>query len=351
MRPFPRHVQLLRLASLAVIVLHLCSHPAGSQGQAVRITGAGATFPYPLYSAWFAEYSKVHPDLQVNYSSIGSGAGIQQLMEAIVFFGATDAPMTEEEMQEARGRLLHLPAAIGAVVPVYNLPGLKGSVKFTGPVLANMFLGKISSWNDPAIARLNADLTLPPIEITTVHRSDASGTSYIWGDFLSKTSDDWRRLFGPNRHPNLPVGTGVKGSEGVSAIVKQTPGAIGYVELAYAARNGLEMGLVQNAAGEFVKASAASMTAAAAAAIGKIPRDFRVSITNAPGRGVYPISSFTWILLYQNPRDKRRGQSMVDFIKWALTEGQQRAPDLGYGPLPPEIVALEMAAIATIKVS
>jgi phosphate transport system substrate-binding protein len=287
----------------------------------------------------------------MNYLSAGSGVGIQQLMEAIVFFGATDAPMTLEEMQEARGKLLHLPAAVGAVAPVYNLPALKGNLRFTGAVLANIFLGRISNWNDPAIARLNPDIALPAIEITTVHRSDASGTSYIWGDFLSKTSDDWRRLFGPNRHPKLPVGTSVKGSEGVSATVKQTPGAIGYVELAYAVRNGLEMGLVRNADGEFVSPSAASMTAAAAAAVGKIPRDFRVSITNAPGPGVYPISSFTYILLYQNPRDKRRSRSMVEFMKWALTEGQKSAAALGYGPLPSEIVTLELAALATIKVS
>jgi phosphate transport system substrate-binding protein len=339
------------IAILALVAMIIGAGPARSSGQVVQIRGAGATFPYPLYSAWFAEYAKVRPDLQMNYLSIGSGVGIQQLMEAIVFFGATDAPMTEEEMQESRGALLHLPAAVGAVAPVYNLPGVKGDMRFTGAVLANMFLGRISNWNDPAIARLNPDIALPAIEITTVHRSDASGTSYIWGDFLSKTSRDWRRLFGPNRHPNLPLGTRVQGSEGVSTMVKQTPGAIGYVEIAYAARNGLEMGLVQNANGEFVKPSAASMTAAAEAAIGKMPRDFRVSITNAPGRGVYPISSFTWILLYRNPRDKRKSQSMVDFMKWALTEGQKSAPALGYGPLPPAIVTLEMAALATIKVS
>jgi phosphate transport system substrate-binding protein len=337
-----------RLAMMALLCA--VAGAAAPRGQ-VQIKGAGATFPYPLYSAWFAEYSRIKPDLQMNYSSVGSGVGIQQLMEAIVFFGATDAPMTEEEMQEARGKLLHLPAAVGAVAPVYNLPGVRGEVKFTGAVLASIFLGRISNWNDPAIARLNGDIVLPALEITPVHRSDASGTSYIWGDFLSKTSSDWRSLFGPNRHPRLPLGTGVKGSEAVSALVKQTPGAIGYVELAYAVRNGLEMARVENAHGEFVNPSSESMTAAAAAAVGKIPRDFRVSITNAPGPGVYPISSFTWILVYQNPRDKRRSQSMVEFIRWALTDGQKSAPGLGYGSLPPEIVKLELAALATIKVS
>jgi phosphate transport system substrate-binding protein len=340
-----------RVAAFVLIGVLIAVPWAGSQSPPVRVDGAGATFPYPLYSAWFAEYGKSHPDLQMNYLSIGSGAGIRQLMEAMVFFGATDAPMTEEEFQEARGRILHLPVALGAVVPVYNVPGVPDGVQFTGPVLAAIFLGQIVNWNDPAIARLNPTLTLPPVEISTVYRTDGSGTSYVWGDFLSKTSPDWRRLIGPNRRPALPVGTAVGGSEGVSGLVKQTLGAIGYVELAYAVRNGHAIGAVQNANGEFVRPSAASTTAAGAAAVGKMPRDFRVSITNAPGSGVYPISSFTWILLYENPKDKAQSKVMVDFMKWALTDGQKFAGDLGYAPLPAEIVKLEMDALSTIKVS
>jgi phosphate transport system substrate-binding protein len=311
----------------------------------------GRDVPVPLYSAWFAEYAKTKPDVQINYLSIGSGAGIQQLSEQLVFFGATDTPMTEDEFQEAFGRILHLPTVLGAVAPIYNVPEIKGELRFDGTVLADIFLGKIRNWNDPAIARLNTGMTLPPTEITVVYRSDSSGTSFILGDFLSKTSPEWRRMVGASRSPNLPVGLGAKGSEGVSALVRQTPGAIGYVELVYALRNEIDMALVRNAAGEFVCPSIAGTTAAAAAAVKSMPRDFRVSITNAPGPGVYPISSFTWILLYQNQRDKNRSRLMVDFMKWALTEGQKLAPGLGYAPLPPDIVTLEMAALGSIKVS
>lgn len=340
----PIAVSLLVAATLLV-------WPAVPQAQTVRVSGAGATFPYPLYSSWFAAYRQVVPAVELTYLSVGSGAGIQQLMEEMVFFGATDTPMTEEEIQEARGRILHLPAAIGAVAPIYNLPGVTGEVKFTGAILADIFLGRITNWNDPVLAGINKDLKLPPVEITVVSRAESSGTSFIWCDFLSKMSPDWKRLIGPNRAPVLPVGISARGSEGVSAQIKQTPGAIGYVELAYAVRNEVAMGAVQNAHGEFVRPSIASMTAAAAAAVGKMPRDFRVSITNAPGAGVYPISSFTWMLLYANPRDKQRSRHMVDFMKWALTDGQALAPELGYGPLPAAIVDLEMAALGKIKVS
>lgn len=325
--------------------------PPAKITQAVQINGAGATFPYPIYSIWFAEYAKAKPDVQINYLSVGSGAGIQQLTEQIVFFGATDTPMNEDEFQEAPGRILHLPTVLGVIAPVFNVPGVKGELKFTGPVLAEIFLGRIRNWNDPAIAKLNEGVSLPPLEITVIYRADSSGSSFILGDYLTKVSSEWRRMVGASRSLNVPVGMGVRGSEGVSTLVKQTPGAIGYVELIYAMRNQLDVGLVQNAEGEFTRPAIAGATAAAAAAVKQMPRDFRVSITNASGPGVYPIASFTWMLLYENARDRKRSRLMVDFLQWALTDGQKFASDLGYAPLPPEIVKLELAALARIKVS
>src|SRR5215471_10089278 len=271
-------------------------------------------------------------------------------MDQYVFFGASDAPMLEQELIDAPARIVHIPTVVGAVVPIYNVPGVQGELKFTGPLLADIFLGRITNWNDPAIAKLNEGVTMPPIEISPVFRADSSGTSFVWSDFLSKVSPEWRRLVGANRFSTLPVGVHAQGgSEGVSGIVRQTRGAIGYVELTYATRNGLGAGLVQNSEGEFVRASIASMTAAASAASGRMPHDLRVSITNAPGKGVYPISSFTWLLLYESPGDRRRSRMMVDFITWALTEGQTRAPALGYAPLPPTIVPLVKEALGRIK--
>lgn len=340
----------IRLCAAIVAIAILCA-PAAPHAQSVQINGAGATFPYPIYSAWFAEYAKVKPDVQINYLSIGSGAGIQQVSEQIVFFGATDTPMTEEEVQEAVGRILHLPTVVGVVAPIYNIPGLQGELRFSGPVLADIFLGRIRNWNDAAIARLNPGIGLPATEITPVYRADSSGTSYILGDYLSKVSGEWRRLIGANRRIDLANGLGARGSEGMSSLVKQTPGALGYVELAYAVRNAVDVGLMQNAAGEFVRPSIEGATAAATVAATNMPRDFRVSITNAPGAGVYPLSSFTWILLYQNQRDRSRSRHMVDFMRWALTDGQKLAQALGYAPLPPEIVTLELAALETVRVS
>ena len=313
------------------------------------ITGAGATFPYPIYSRWFDEYAKRKSEVEFAYQSIGSGGGIRQLTDEFVFFGASDAPMLEEELLAAPARIVHIPMVVGAVVPVYNVPGVQHELKFTGTLLADMFLGRITNWNDPAIARVNEGTVLPPLEITPVFRADSSGTSYVWSDFLSKVSPEWRRLVGANRLSTVPHGLSVKGgSEGVSGTVTQTRGAIGYVELTYAVRNGLAAGVVQNSEGEFVRASVASMSAAADAAVGRMPRDLRVSITNAPGKGVYPATSFTWLLLYENA-DHRRSRLMVDFIKWALTDGQAIAPDLGYAPLPPAIVSLAMQALEKIK--
>ena len=260
-------------------------------------------------------------------------------------------PMTPEQMQGAPGKILHLPTVLGAVVPVYNLPGTSGEIKFNGPVLADIFLGKITKWNDPAIAKLNSGMKLPSTDITVVHRSDGSGTSYIWVDYLAKVSPEWLKKVGVATSVNWPVGLGGKGNEGVSGLVQQTPGSLGYVELIYALQNKIAYGSVQNAEGEFVRATIQAVTAAAGAAVKNMPKDFRVSITNAPGKGVYPISSFTWILLYENPKDKAQSKVMVDFMKWALTDGQKFAGDLGYAPLPAEVVKLEMDALTTIKVS
>jgi len=320
-----------------------------AQPQRTTITGAGATFPYPIYSRWFDEYAKRNPEMTFAYQSIGSGGGIRQLTDQFVFFGASDAPMLEEELLAAPARIVHIPTVVGAVVPVYNVPGVPRELKFTGALLADMFLGRITNWNDPSIARLNAGVTLPPLEITPVFRADSSGTSYVWSDFLSKVSPEWRRQVGANRLSTVPHGLSVKGgSEGVSGTVTQTRGAIGYVELTYAVRNGLDAGVVQNSEGEFVRASVASMSAAAAAVVGRMPHDLRVSITNAPGKGVYPATSFTWILLYENA-DRRSSRLMVDFLKWALGDGQAMAPELGYAPLPPEVVSLAREALGKIK--
>jgi len=324
---------------------------AGAGAQTVQINGAGATFPYPIYSKWFSEYNKLHPTVQINYQSIGSGGGIRQVSNQTVFFGATDGPMTSEQLLAAPGKILHFPTVLGAVVPVYNIPNLNAELKFSGQVLADIFLGKITKWNDPAIVKLNGGVNLPGTDITVVHRSDGSGTSYIWVDYLSKVSPEFKSRVGVNTSVNWPTGVGGKGNEGVAGLVTQSPGSIGYVELIYALQNKISYGSVQNMAGEFLRASVDSVTAAAAAAAAKMPPDFRVSITNAEGKGVYPISSFTWLLLYENPKDKTQAKTMVDFVKWALIDGQKYCADLGYAPLPDAVVKLEMAALGRIKTS
>ena len=321
-----------------------------AMGQNTQINGAGATFPYPIYSKWFSEYNKLHPDIAINYQSIGSGGGIRQLTNETVFFGASDGPMTDEQLKAAPGPILHFPSVLGADVPVYNIPGVDAELKFSGAVLANIFLGKVTKWNDPAITALNPRVKLPATDITVAHRSDGSGTTYIWVDYLSKVSPEWKAKVGVATSVNWPVGIGGKGNEGVAGLVKQTPGSIGYVELIYALQNKIDYGTVQNLEGEFVKASLQSITAAAAAASKAMPPDFRVSITNAPGKGVYPVSSFTWLLFYQDPKDKPRAKIMVDFLKWALTDGQKYAGELGYAPLPKEVIALEMEAMKKIKI-
>src|SRR5437868_444060 len=319
---------------------------------ATQINGAGATFPAPIYTKWFSEYNKLHGDVQINYQAIGSGGGINQISHKTVFFGASDGRMTPDQMLAAQGgKILHFPTVLGAVVPMYNIPNFKGQLKFTGPVLADIYLGKITKWNDPAITRLNAGVNLPGTDITVVHRSDGSGTTYIFVDYLSKVSPEFKSSVGVATSVKWPAGVGGKGNDGVSGLVSQTPGSIGYVELIYALQNKMPFASVQNAAGEFVKASPDAVTKAANAAAANMPADFRVSITNAEGPGVYPISSFTWILLYQTPKDAARGKAMVDFMNWALSDGQKFATELGYAPLPPAVVTLETAALQKIKVS
>ena len=333
-------------AAAAVVLLG-----ATLAAQNTLINGAGATFPNPIYSKWFSEYHKLHSNVEINYQSIGSGGGIQQLTAGTVFFGASDGPMTDDQLKAAPGAVLHFPTVLGGVVPVYNIPGVSAELKFTGPVLADIYLGKVTKWNDPAIVKLNPDAKLPATNITVVHRSDGSGTTYIWVDYLSKSAAEFKTKVGVATSVNWPAGVGGKGNEGVSGLVAQTPGALGYVELIYALQNKISYGSVQNVAGEFVKASVASVTAAAAGAAANMPADFRVSITNAPGKGVYPVSSFTWMLFYENPKDKAQAKMMVDFMKWALADGQKYCADLGYAPLPASVVKLELTALGKIKVS
>ena len=314
-----------------------------------QINGMGATFPYPIYSKWFEEYGKAHPAVRINYQSQGSGAGIRGLTSKTVFFGASDQPMKDDALRAAPGPILHFPTVLGAVVPVYNVTGVTGDLKFTGPVLADIVLGKIRKWNDPALAKLNPGVTLPNADITFVHRSEGSGTTFVWADYLSKVSTEFKEKVGADTALKWPVGVGAKGNEGVTGMVKQSPNSLGYIELVYALQNNVAYGTVQNAAGQFVKASVDSVTAAAAGAAANMPADFRVSITNAPGGDAYPIASFTWILMYETPDDKAQGRAMVEFMKWALTDGQKFAKELGYAPLPQAVVDAELKALERVK--
>jgi len=315
----------------------------------IQVNGAGATFPAPIYTKWFSEYNKLHPDVKINYQAVGSGAGISQITKGTVFFGASDGPMTPDQMTNAPGKVLHFPTVLGGVVPIYNIPGVSQELKFTGPLLANIFLGAVTKWNDPEIAKLNPGVNLPGTDIVVVHRSDGSGTTYIWCDYLSKVSPAYKKRVGVATSVNWPVGVGGNQSNGVTGLVTQTPGALGYVELTYALQNKVSYGTVQNMKGNFVKATVESVTAAANSAASAMPADFRVSITNAPGDDVYPISSFTWMLFFQTPKDKVQGKTMVDFMKWALTDGQKYCGDLGYAPLPKSVIDLELKSLTTIK--
>jgi len=334
-----------RIAFLAAV----CAAVAGAAAaQTVQLNGAGATFPAPIYTKWFSEYHKLHPNVQINYQAIGSGGGIRQLTERTVDFGASDGPMTAEQLQNAPG-IRHFPTVMGAVVPVYNIPGVEAELKFTGPVLAGIFMGRIAKWNDRAIAALNPGVKLPDTDIAVVHRADGSGTTYIFADYLAKLSPDWKKTVGVSTSLKWPVGVGGKGNEGVAGQVKQQPGSIGYVELIYAVQNKIDFGLVQNSSGRFIKASLAGVTASASAAASAMPKDFRVSITNAPGPDVYPISSFTWLLVYESQKDKTKGKVLTDFMHWMLRDGQKYCEELAYAPLPAPVVALEEAALERVK--
>lgn len=318
-----------------------------------QITGAGATFPNPIYQKWFSEYKKSHPEVEVNYQSVGSGAGIKQITEGTVDFGASDGPMTDAQIAEfktKRGRdILHFPTVMGADVPVYNIPGVTASLKFTPAALSGIFLGTITKWNDPAIAKVNPGVKLPAMDIVVAHRSDGSGTTYIWTDYLSKVSPEWKQKVGTNSSVNWPVGLGASGNPGVAGLVKQTEGAIGYVELIYAVQNNLSYGAVQNAAGEFVTASLAGVSAAAAGAAANMPDDFRVSITNAPGKAAYPISSFTWLLVPAKIDDPTKRRVITDFIKWMLADGQGMTEALSYAKIPSPVVTKELKALAKVQ--
>ncbi len=315
----------------------------------VMLNAAGATFPYPIYSKWFSDYNKLHSDIQIIYASIGSGGGIRQLLQGTVDFGASDAPMNDEQLGQAKIKILHFPTVLGAIVPTYNIPGVSQELNFTPEALVGIYLGKITKWNDPEIAKYNKGVNLPGQEIVVVHRSDGSGTSYVWTDFLSKVSSEWQSKVGKNTSVNWPVGLGGKGNEGVTGLVKQTPGAIGYVELIYAAQNQIPYGRVRNAAGAFVKADLAGVTAAAAGYSKTMPDDFRVSITNAPGKAAYPVCSFTYLLVPTKIEDATKRQVIKGFLTWMLNDGQKTAEPLSYARLPKEVVAKELKQISQIQ--
>jgi phosphate transport system substrate-binding protein len=305
-----------------------------------------------MYSKWFSEYKKLHSDIQVNYQSIGSGGGIRQVTEGTVDFGASDMPMTDGQLAEAQGKLktkvLNIPSVLGAVVPAYSIPGVTGEIKFTPDALAGIFLGKITKWNDRAITSVNAGVNFPASDIIVVHRSDGSGTTFIWTDYLSKVSSDWKSQVGSGTSVKWPIGLGGKGNEGVAGSIRQLQGSIGYVELIYAVQNKITFGSVRNSSGNFVKASLEGVTAAAASAP-KMPADFRVSITNAPGKDAYPISSFTWLLIPMQSKDPAKGKILADFLNWMCTDGQKMTAELSYAPLPESVVQKEKEVIKQIK--
>jgi phosphate transport system substrate-binding protein len=314
-------------------------------GQAT-LNGAGATFPYPIYSKWFNEYHKAHPDIEINYQSIGSGGGIRQVLAQTVDFGASDGPMSDEQLAEAKIKLLHIPTVLGAVVPAYNVAGVS-EVRFSAQTIAGICLGKITSWNDKAIAKDNPGTKLPDKSIIVVHRSDGSGTNYIFTDYLSKVSDDWKTQVGKGTSVKWPVGLGAKGNEGVAGMIRQMDGAFGYVELIYALQNHITYGAIQNAAGEWLKGSLEGATAAAGS-VKQMPADFRVSITNAPGKDAYPIASFTWLLIPVQAKDQAKGKILVDFLTWMLNDGEKMTAQLNYAPLPDSVATKVREAIKQV---
>ena len=344
----------LALAAMACTSSDSSDTPASqSRSGSVDLTGAGATFPAPLYTKWTSDYANAK-GVRINYQSIGSGGGIRQISEGTVDFGATDGPMSDTELSGAKGgRIMHFPTVLGAVVIAYNLPAFTGELRLSGPVIADIFLGKIKKWNDPKIAAHNPGASLPSTDILVVHRSDGSGTTYVFSDYLAAISPEWAR--GPGRGKDLawPVGLGGKGNEGVAGQIKQIPGALGYVELAYARQNNLQTASVQNAAGNFIRPSIEAITAAAEGVAARLPAntDYRISIVNSPGASSYPISSFTWLLVYEQQADSAKGRKLVDFIRWALTEGEQQAAALDYAPLPPAIATRLLQRLDSIRVA
>ena len=328
---------------VAIALLILCV----STAQAQKLTGAGATFPYPIYSKWFSEYSAAHPGVEINYQSIGSGGGIRQVTAGLVDFGASDGPMTDEQLAASKVKLIHIPTVLGAVVPVFNVPGV-GDIKFSGDVLADIYLGKITMWNDARVAKDNPGVKLPDQKIIVVHRSDGSGTTYIFTDYLSKVSSDWASGPGKGTSPSWPVGVGGKGNEGVAGLVRQLPGAIGYVELIYALQNKISFGEVKNAAGNWERASIAGVTEAAAS-VKQIPADYRVSITNAPGKDAYPISSFTWLLIPVHSTDPAKGKVIKDMLSWIINSGENEVTALSYAPLPKAVADRVLKTVYSLQ--
>ncbi len=331
-----------------LVILGLAACHGGNSATEMRLQGAGATFPNPLYQKWLSEYGKQNPTVKIDYQSIGSGGGIKQIQARTVDFGASDAPMTDAELKASPGELIHIPTVLGAVVLTYNLPGVSKALRFSPDVIADIFLGKVTKWNDARIKTDNAEANLPAADITVVHRAEASGTSFVFSDYLSKVSADWKQKVGADKSPNWPVGQGGKGNEGVTGQIKQQPNTIGYVELAYAVQNKLPVALIKNAGGSFVDPSIDAVTAAAAAWAATTPDDLRVSITNANGATAYPISSYTYILAYKAQADSTKGKALVDFLWWGIHDGEQFAKDLQYAPLPSEIVKRAEAKINSI---
>ena len=322
----------LLLASIA------CNNNGGSGSGSVTLQGAGASFPSPLYQKWLSEYGKIHANVKIDYQSIGSGGGIKQLKEQTVDFGASDAPMSDADLKSAPGEILHVPTVLGAVVITYNLEGIKQPLRFSSEALADIFLGKIKKWNDPKIAADNPGVTLPTSDITVIHRSDSSGTSAVFTDYLSKVSPEWKEKVGAGVSPSWPTGIGGKGNEGVTGQVKNTPNTVGYIELVYAVKNNLPVAHIKNASGNFIEPSIDAVTAAAAASAASMPDDLRVSITNAAGPQAYPISSYTYILVYKNQKDAAKGKALVDFLWWGIHDGETFGKELQYAPLPADVV-------------
>jgi len=343
-------MRILKALSVLAVLLAIATFAtlAIAEGQ-VLLNAAGATFPYPMYSKWFDVYHQAHPTVQINYQSIGSGGGIRQLIDKTVDFGASDGPMNDDQLKQASVPILHFPTVLGADVPSYNLAGVSAELNFTPEAIAGIFLGKITKWNDPAITSANPGVKLPSEDIVVVHRSDGSGTTYIWTDYLSKISPEWQQKVGKATSVNWPVGLGGKGNEGVAGLIQQTPDSIGYIELIYAIQNKIAYGRVKNSSGAFVKADLASVSAAAAAASKYMPDDFRVSITNPEGKAAYPIASFTWLLIPSKFSDSAKRDAVKDFLKWMMTDGQQYCEGLAYAKLPKEVVTKEMKAIAQIQ--